>query len=65
MTTNNFCFYLQNRLIQASQTGGQWHNDTSPFSIPWTNTLAYIVPQSVTERKRFITLTPSLLTETL
>jgi hypothetical protein len=24
MTTNNFCFYLQNRLIQTSQTGGQW-----------------------------------------
>ncbi len=35
MTTNNFCFYLQNRLIQTSQTGGQWYNDTSPFSIPW------------------------------
>ncbi len=25
------CFYLQNRLIETSQTGGQW----SPFSIPW------------------------------
>jgi hypothetical protein len=24
MTTDNFCFYLQNRLIQTSQTGGQW-----------------------------------------
>jgi hypothetical protein len=35
MTTDNFCFYLQNRLIQTSQTGGQWHSDTSPFSIPW------------------------------
>jgi hypothetical protein len=35
MTTDNFCFYLQNRLIQASQTGGQWYIDTSPFSIPW------------------------------
>jgi hypothetical protein len=23
MTTDNFCFYLQNRLIQTSQTGGQ------------------------------------------
>jgi len=41
MTTENFCFYLQNRLIQASQTGGQWYSDTSPFSIPWPNTLAY------------------------
>jgi hypothetical protein len=35
MTTDNFCFYLQNRLIQTSQTGGQWYNDTSYFSIPW------------------------------
>jgi hypothetical protein len=26
---------LQNRLIQTSQTGGQWYSDTSPFSIPW------------------------------
>jgi len=30
-----FVFILQNRLIQTSQTGGQWYNDTSPFSIPW------------------------------
>ncbi len=30
-----FCFYLQNRLIQTSQTGGLWYSDTSPFSIPW------------------------------
>jgi hypothetical protein len=28
---------LQNRLIQTSQTGGQWYSDTSPFSIPWWN----------------------------
>jgi hypothetical protein len=35
MTTDNFCFYLQNSLIQTSQTGGQWYSDTSPFSIPW------------------------------
>ncbi len=35
MTTDNFCFYLQNRLIQTSQTGGQWYSDTSPLSIPW------------------------------
>ncbi len=42
MTTDNFCFYLQNTLIQTSQTGGQWYSDTSPFSIPswlapWTS----------------------------
>jgi hypothetical protein len=34
MITDNFCFYLQNRLIQTSQTGGQQYSDTSPFSIP-------------------------------
>jgi hypothetical protein len=33
MTTDNFCFYLQNTLIQTSQTGGQWYSDTSPISI--------------------------------
>jgi hypothetical protein len=38
MTTDNFCFYLQNRLIQTSQTGGQRYSDTFPFSIPWFNT---------------------------
>jgi len=38
MTTDNFCFYLQNSLIQTSQTGGQWYSDTSPFSITWLNT---------------------------
>jgi hypothetical protein len=37
MTTDNFCFYLQNRLVQTSQTGGQRYSDTSPFSIPWPN----------------------------
>jgi hypothetical protein len=34
MPTDNFCFYLQNRLIQTSQTGGQCYSDTSPCSIP-------------------------------
>ncbi len=34
MTTDSFCFYLQYRLIQTSQTGGQQYSDTSPFSIP-------------------------------
>ena len=34
MTTDIFCFYLQKRLIQTSQTGGQLYSDTSPFSIP-------------------------------
>ena len=35
MTIDNFCFYLKNRIIQNSQTGGQWYSDTFPFSIPW------------------------------
>ena len=34
MTTDNFCFYLLNRLIQTNKTGGQRYSDTSPFSIP-------------------------------
>ncbi len=29
-----FLFYLQNRLSQNNQTGGQQYSDTSPFSIP-------------------------------
>ncbi len=33
MLTDNCCFYLENRLIQTSQTGGQQYSDTSPFSI--------------------------------
>jgi hypothetical protein len=34
MTTDNYCFYLQNSLIQIGQTGGQPYSDSSPFSIP-------------------------------
>ncbi len=34
MTADNFCFYLQNRLIQTSQTGRQPYNDTSPLVFP-------------------------------
>ncbi len=33
MTTYNFCFYLQNGLIQTSKTGGQLYSDASPFII--------------------------------
>jgi hypothetical protein len=40
MTTDNFCLYLQNRLIQTSQTGGQQYRDTFPFSIPWVECLS-------------------------
>ncbi len=38
-----FVFYFQNRLIQTSQTGGQWYSDTSPFSFPCLLS-AFIVP---------------------
>jgi hypothetical protein len=41
MTTNNFCFYLQNRLIQTSQTGGQQYSHTSPFSNPCSSLLVH------------------------
>ncbi len=34
MTIFNFCFYLQNRLIQTSQTGGQLYSDTSLLDLP-------------------------------
>jgi hypothetical protein len=34
MTTDKFCFYFQDRLIQTRKTGGQQYNDTSPFCIP-------------------------------
>ena len=34
MTIDNFCFYLQNRLIQTNQTGDQWYSGASFFSFP-------------------------------
>jgi hypothetical protein len=42
MTTDIVCFYLQNRLIQTSQTGGQWYSDTPPFSIPCYSTNSFV-----------------------
>ncbi len=33
-TTDNFCFYLQNRLIQTIQTGGEQYSDTPPLVFP-------------------------------
>jgi hypothetical protein len=58
MTTDNFCFYLQDRLIQTSQTGGQQYSDTSPFSIPWSS-LFFCNP--VDEVRSFMTLTHGLI----
>ncbi len=58
MTTEMFCFYLQKRLIQTSQTGGQRYSDTYPFSIPcsghtnvhltqcWTNSILGVNPRT-------------------
>jgi hypothetical protein len=34
MINDNFYFYLQNRLIQTSQAGGQWYSDTFPLVFP-------------------------------
>jgi len=56
MTTDNFCFYLQNRLIQTSQTGGQWYSDTSPFSIPWTGGCMERQISGGTDRRRGVVL---------
>jgi hypothetical protein len=55
MTTDNFCFYLQNRLIQTHQTGGQFYSDTSPFSIPYLDlriTLPTVLPTPVNGDRR-------------
>jgi hypothetical protein len=42
MTTDNFCFYSQNRLIQTSQTGGQGYTDTSPLVFPEKGVTSYL-----------------------
>jgi hypothetical protein len=48
MTNDILCVFLQNRLIQTSEAGGQQYSDTSPFSIPWLNTRRRFQPVSVT-----------------
>ncbi len=50
MATDSFCFNLQNRLIQTSQTGGQRYSDTSPFSIPWGYTGLHLVQYLLDEK---------------
>jgi len=50
MTTDIFYLYLQNRLIQISQTEGQQNTGTSPFSIPWTDTVMYALNQSFNKK---------------
>jgi len=49
---DTFHFYLQNRLIQTSQTGGQQYSDTSPFSIPWTSTFPECKNEEKNDLKR-------------
>ncbi len=56
MTTDDFCFYLQNRLIQTSQAGGQWYSDTSPFSILWLKTTV-LAPSPISFRDTLISTT--------
>ncbi len=45
MTTDNFCFYLQNRLIQTSQTGGQRYSP--PLVFPARTHLFFITHWSL------------------
>jgi hypothetical protein len=59
MTTDNFCFYLQNTLIQLGQTGGQLYNDTSPFSVPWMKHFSVSFWQNKLERFFNVTHTQS------
>jgi hypothetical protein len=35
MTSDDFCFYLQNRFILTGQTEGQLQSETSPLSVSW------------------------------
>jgi hypothetical protein len=57
MNNDNFCFYLQNRLIQTSQTRGQWYSDTSLFSIPCPSYCIWYLDER--QQKRFITSAPA------
>jgi len=54
MTADNFCFYLQNRQFQTSQTGGQLYSDSSSFSIPWLKPHLHwrSLPQKTHEKMR-------------
>jgi hypothetical protein len=60
MTTDYFCFYFQNRLIQTSQTGGQRNSDTSPFSIPFIYVLAYYSYHTLRKRGGWLEYHPKV-----
>jgi len=55
MTTDNFCLYLQKKLIQKSQTGGIQYSYTSAFSNPWLNHNQETVLQNFTDSGVYIT----------
>ncbi len=60
MTTENFCFYLQTRQIQTSQTGGQRYNDTTPLVFPAiTFATNFVAKKEKKSRARFVTRAPS------
>jgi hypothetical protein len=62
MTTDNFCFYLQNRLVQTSQTGGQRY---PPLVFPgYSYQRSSLLSRCLrVEEKYFATLTPSVFRE--
>ena len=51
MPTDNLCFYLQKRLIQTSQTGGQWYSDTSPLVFPAPDKVKLFVQRTMDKLK--------------
>jgi hypothetical protein len=55
MTIDNFCFHLQNRLVQTSQTGRLTVQVIFPLLV--FPALAYLVSSPETKKKKFITLT--------
>jgi hypothetical protein len=58
MTTDNFCFHLQNRLIQTSQTGGQRYSDTPPLIIQgkrvWQSETTYLIAKLGLHRRTVV-----------
>jgi len=62
MTTDNFCFYLQNRLIQTSQTVGQQYSVILPPLVfpAGTNALAYFARMAGDGERTFFNTDASL-----
>ncbi len=56
MTTDNFCIYMQNRLIQTSQTGGQRYSDASPLVFPGQTFPPWILNGDMQSQNRFLFL---------